>query len=77
MRFQKNSMGYLKLGIIFTVFSIIPAFIISIVGTPIIFGGLIAGGAAGLSAGAIVVLVISFFVEGWFLYWFVTSNRWK
>ena len=77
MRFQKSTMGYLKLGIIFTIFGIIPAFIITIIGFPLLTGGILVGGITGLTFTSMILLVIFFLVQGWFVYWFVTSNKWK
>jgi hypothetical protein len=75
MRFQKNTLGYLKLGIIFIIFSIIPSAILGAIGTPLILGGMIAGGSTGLGISMLVLAVFAIFIQGWFVYWFYTNNK--
>jgi hypothetical protein len=65
------------LGIVFTVFGIIPTFIIGLIGVPLIFGGTMAGGLTGLGISSLALILIAIVVQGWFVYWFVTSNKFR
>ncbi|MHA1220984.1 MAG: hypothetical protein ACTSQB_04555 [Candidatus Heimdallarchaeota archaeon] len=77
MQFKKNTLGYLKLGLIFTIFGIIPTAIITMVGGPLVLGGLMVGGLTGMGITFVLLILIAFLVQGWFVYWFYSSNKFK
>jgi len=75
MRFKKGPFGYLKLGIIFMIFGIIPTVLIALVGAPLLIGGTLTGGLTGLGVTTVLLIIIAFVIQGWFVYWFFTNNK--
>ena len=75
MRFRKTKLGYLKLGFIFMIFSSIISSLLMVAVLPAVIGTVWFGGPAGIAVVMPLVLLLFIFVEGWFIYWFYTENK--
>jgi hypothetical protein len=75
MRFKKSNVGYLKLGFIFTIFSSVVSTLMLLVILPVLLGGVIFGGIPGLLISGPAVVLIMIFVNGWFIFWFYSENK--
>jgi hypothetical protein len=76
MRFTPNLRGYLLLGFAFFLFVGLPfAFLISIISTVSLVGGVLVGGLWGMVVLAIAMMIGGFILMGWLIYRFVKTNR--
>lgn len=77
MEFRKSKLGYLKLGVIFTIFGIIPIFIMSLISGPALLAGFLIGDLAGFGMVFVALIVLAIFIQGWFVYWFYEKNKFR
>ena len=75
MKFKKGIRGYAELGSIFMLFSFICSIILTLVIMPMFIGGELLGGSAGMLLMLPIVILMIIVLNGWFLFWFITKNK--